>query len=495
MTEPDEVALRSGLMSDPLEILTDPQVKSYLLGVLRSELTGEVKYERLLDLFRRERQIRERVSALILERVGDSPLGNLPGDMAEAIERAMQQLRIWDPSRIAAEIANSIKKALQWLRATQRNDGGWTILGEEHSVFWETAFSTLCLNAARELNEEEFGNLGIQTARSRGVEWLNTHMEGWFYGYRRGELLPLYNVALAILCYYHIGYGDFGESYASGVKEGENRLIQSRCRDGGWRSRNWSESANNDLGSNHSEAGATSFALRACSAFLAKDRASIIEEAADCLVRLMNSDGSWSDTDGRPSVTKTCDGVLGLSAAMEFGLSKRESAAAVDRAVVWLQNQEKPVVLDGLIIGWGWDYIPEEIGSKVFTEYILKRTADPQGKKLLNDVYFYEESKGTYKLRPEMVKAETARLMGLFINCGYGYDYIGTCLTLEAMVGLKDPALPILISNCRWLIENQARSEVPTECGKWGTNTARIALALIEYYRHLREYMKVRGLS
>ena len=307
--------------------------------------------------------------------------------------------------------------------------------------FGETAFSTLCLNAAQGLNQKEFDDVVIQAARLRGIEWLNSHMDGWFYGYiQRGELLPLYNIALAILCYHQLGPANFGESYAAGVREGENRLIQSRCRDGGWRSRNWG-AANNDIESNNSEPGATSFALRACSTFLAKDRAGIIEQAADCLVSLMNVDGSWSDTDGRPSVTKTCDGVLGLLAATEFGVTKNEYAAAIDHAIVWLQNQEKPVVLDGLIIGWGWDYVPEGIESKVFTDYILKRAVDPQDKQFLNTAYFYDTSSGTYKLRPGMAKAETARLMALFINCGYGYDYIGTCLTLEAMVRLKDPGV------------------------------------------------------
>jgi hypothetical protein len=488
MTEGDEVTLSSGLAIDPVETLTDPQVKSYLLGILRSELAADVKYQRLLDLFRRERQIRERVSAFIMERVEAGTLGNLQGSMGEVIETAMRQLRIWDPGRIEGEVAGSIRKALQWLRTAQRNDGGWTIIGEEESVFWETAFSTLCLNAARELDDPKFDDVGIEAARLRGIEWLNRHTEGWFYGYRRGELLPVYNVALAMVCYYEIGPDRFGEAYTSGVREGAKRLIESRCRDGGWRARNWDVSANNDIESHTSEAGATSFALRACSAFLGKDGTNVIEEAADCLVRLMNIDGSWSGFEGQPSVTKTCDGVLGLVASMEFGVVKSEYSAAIDQAIVWLQNQEEPVVLDGLIEGWGWDYVPEEIDAKVFNEYILKRTADRRGKDFLNTVYSLDSSKGTYKLRTGMAEDDTARVMELFINCGYGYDYIGTCLTLEAMVGLKDPALPILTSNCRWLIENQARGEEPMECGKWGTNTARIALALIEYYRHLRKY-------
>ena len=51
MAERDEATLRTGLTIDPVEMLTDPQVRSYLLGILRSELTVEAKYKKLLDLF------------------------------------------------------------------------------------------------------------------------------------------------------------------------------------------------------------------------------------------------------------------------------------------------------------------------------------------------------------------------------------------------------------------------------------------------------------
>jgi hypothetical protein len=476
-----EPAFRYELELDPVEILESPQVRSYLVGILSSDLPPEGKYQRFIDLFARERQIRDRVAA----RLGGMDSGS-PAEFDKVLGAVMQELRLWEPERISAEVAQSLERALRWLARVQNPDGGWTILGETQSVFWETAFSTLCLQRATQLDEETLAGPHVEISLRRGIEWLNLHTEGWNFHYPGNELLPVYNVALAALCFREIGAGSFTRNYASTINAGLTRLLDARCPDGGWRSRSWDRSATNLKDECVSEPGATSFGIRACLAASEPpaDRG-VVEQAVQCLIRLRNPDGSWNGFDDRPSVSKTCDGVLGLVAAARAGIAGAGAVTDLDTTVNWLQSQEKPVLRDGVIEGWAWDYLPELIDPNVFEEFIVRETGDAD-ERLLRSVYLLDERMGKYRVGEQLGRDQTEQLVKLFVACGYGYDYIGTCLTLEALVKLGTPALPALVSNCKWLIENQSRSVDPAQDGGWVTSTARISLALAEYYARLR---------
>jgi len=63
-----------------------------------------------------------------------------------------------------------------------------------------------------------------------------------------------------------------------------------------------------------------------------------------------------------------------------------------------------------------------------------------------------------------------------------------TCLTLETLVKMPGPSLPLLTSNANWLIKNQYKEKGSDEDGNWKYgHTARITLSLIEYYKIIKE--------
>src|SRR5260370_29806295 len=109
------------IFTDPLIILKDPQIRRYFLSVLQSTLSEDDKYERFIDFFELQSQVKsEMVNSYCAQLlVGDEEQF---GKLASA---AGQKIGIWKPDEILSQTHNSIMRALRRLKNSQHRDGGW----------------------------------------------------------------------------------------------------------------------------------------------------------------------------------------------------------------------------------------------------------------------------------------------------------------------------------------------------------------------------------
>lgn len=134
---------------DAVETLSDPEVEDYFLKILKSpELAAEDKYQKFIDFFRKESQIRTRM--LHYARQGTS---GRPG--VDILSQVCQDLKLWNPQEMLGQTEESIKRAVRRLRDSQNQAppearGGWGF-GWKQSDCWATVHAVLCLNAARGL--------------------------------------------------------------------------------------------------------------------------------------------------------------------------------------------------------------------------------------------------------------------------------------------------------------------------------------------------------
>lgn len=476
--------------SNPTKLLQDSQVRSYFMGILASKFSDQLKYQRFIDFFENENIIRQEVLKAYWSQSEES----IEKSVAETIERVAREvgekLEIWVPHTILGETRESIERAIQWLKRTQNKDGGWGYKPLSESVFWETAYSAMCIAGANKMRECFSCQSDIGEMLGKSIEWLNGHLTGWTYDYGPDQRIPVYNVSLVIMVYYKLGTELFGEFFRENISKAVVKLVASKCHDGGWAARIWDQQEKNLIEGCESEVGATSFALRALSEVLNLEHTSVITEAIQCLIRDQNQDGSWNDIfqNNSPSISKTCDAAQALFAGKEFDVCVPGLEESIEKAIIWLQGQERAIFYNGFIKGWGWDGIPREIEFGAFNNDILCNAPRRTDKVFLKKVYKKDDKKGKFLLKESISNEEKDKVMRILINTGYDYDYyISTCLTLETLVKMSGPSLPLLTSNVQWLIENQYKKEDSKEDGKWGRNTARITLSLVAFYRKLSE--------
>lgn len=420
---------------DPVEVLSDPEVKTYFLAILAShELSDEDKYKEILNYFVRVSRIRNHMLRYANQR---------PDDGVDLLSHVSQDLHLWDLEELLLQTQESIQTAIRRLRDSQHPaDGGWGFEFEK-SDCWATIYAVLCLNAAKTLERFAF-EVDIDEMLKRGIAWLGRNRWAWSVeGIPADEKIFIYELSLVATGFYRTGEDGFGTELSRAVSEGLDRLLLCQNKDGGWEeARNLTFTASQSRTGQHSEVGATSFALRALAE--AKDngveRADFeraIERGANWLLDAQNGDGSWNYVDfanhtAIESISKTGDALQALLAAQASNIARDQLEARMGRAIEWLQSQEKPILEHGKIGGWGW--LKDDLGS---------------------------------------------------------FDLENTCLILETLVRMPDASLPLLTRSAQWLIkqqykEGEDRARDPKDIGKWGNElTARITMSLIEYYKKL----------
>lgn len=428
---------------DPIEVLNDPQVKTYFLGILDSDqYSSEKKYNKFINFFEKEAQIRS-----ILLSDANKLISN---DENQVLSQISQELGFWDPQEILLRLRECINRAIRRLKDSQHDDGGW---GREFrtSDCWGTTHAILCLNSVmKHLSEYELPS-DTNKMLEGGIQWLDKNRLRWAVGdIPRDQKIFVYEISMVVSCFYQLGKDYFGEEFSIAISRCLEGLVHRQNDDGGWEARNENISEPQLRSEQHSEVGATSFALRAlalAAKMEVKPYGDVIERAMNWLVNAQNIDGSWNYVDffygnAIESISKTCDALQGLMAGKDFGVAQSQPEKidmAVREAITWLESQEKPI-LDrdhGKIEGWGWK--------------------------------------------------EDAR---------EPFDLENTCSTFETLVRMPKPPLPLLASTGNWLMkqqykEGEDRVKDNKDIGKWeGEWTARIAHSLIEYSSKLREFVK-----
>ncbi|MGE5225103.1 MAG: prenyltransferase/squalene oxidase repeat-containing protein [Omnitrophica WOR_2 bacterium] len=421
---------------DPAEILNDQEVKNFFLSILESDLTSVEKYQKFLDFFRKRNELKNQMQGHV-----DQLLNADEESVAQIVSQASQEIGFWDPSTIKNQTADSIQRAIRRLKVSQHYDGGWGPKPQASDV-WGTAFSVLCLDAAASLDLSYSVDLGEMVAR--GVQWLETNQGGWSAADipAQGEV-PSYTAAIAIRCLLDPNRVYRPETRRV-LQESIRYIAASQNADGGWDARVWGS----ERWPVHmwSEVGATGAAVQALAQTREDQYLPVIMKGLQWLLHSQNPDGSWNngscrpelkpyEVTGIPAITKTCDALKGILVIQDLDLPIDPYHAAVDRAVAWLQRQERPLLGENdQIEGWGW----------------RKDREDPQ---------------------------EVAYTVP---------DFENTAFTLETLVLIPNAPLSLLVSSVRWLIENQFKSDGDLEDGNWQKgHTARIALALSEYYRKI----------
>lgn len=335
---------------------------------------------------------------------------------------------------IDARLADSLSRAVGRMQGSQHADGGWGPQVEQ-SDFWHTAYAVLFLKTAEGLEGIETP-AEISPMLQRGVAYLEQHPEGWAADALSSlSGMSVYDISLMVRCFYRVGRSCFRRESALRAYRSIDRLYHSQNDDGGWDANIWGYEINTPVRT-WSEVGATAAALQALAEVGDERFKAVIEKGMRWLIATQNAEGSWNDgschpilpgfqLSGYPAVTKTCDALQGLLVGARLGILPDDRSAAIDRAVDWIRRQEKPIFdRQNRVTGWGWGY--------------------------------------------------TAA------------DYEQTCLTLETLMHLPNPPLPVLASNADWLIQGQHRQSGDPEDGSWIMgHTARIALALAAFYRGL----------
>jgi hypothetical protein len=414
-----------GFGPSPAEILGDPEVKRFFLGLMQSNLGPEDTYGQFVRFF----ELRAALSAELTQHSGALRSGNR--DQADRVlAAAAHEAGLWQPREILDATLDTLKRALRRLLNSQHRDGGWGYQPEVSST-WATVYATMALHRA-----EELGGLAEDAATRaarRGIDWLLDHRIYWSV-----EDIPdtgarkIYELSAVLRSLLEIG-ADSSPEVRRLVAVCLQRLIEAQNADGGWDASMWGAAAHPGEIRRWSDVGATSLAVQA----LASTRdpvpdwflAAIVNGKA-ALGRSQNPDGSWSvmlhpqslaEAGGVP--TKTCDAIKGLLAGKRLGFDITAYQQEIDRAVEWLERREKPIYTETGIAGWGWT------GSEL---PVLEET----------------------------------------------------CHTLETLLRVDRVRLPLLASNAIWLMRSQHREESSVEDGKWSNgDTGRIVLSLLEFYR------------
>ncbi len=433
--------------ANPAQTLKDPEIKKYFLSILQSNLSDEDKYKQFIDFFELESQVKSE----LLSAYGEQLLNVGSNDIGAIVSAASQTLGLWKPDEVLKQTHDSIRRALQRLKHCQHRDGGWGFEVEQ-SHPWATAYAVLCLNEAK--REDDF-EIELTSNLGDGSKWLRERCDDWSVENIEQEgSRSVYDVSIVIRACYESGETDF-----PGLDQALQKLWDSQNEDGGWDARLWPDSYGGPS-RQYSEVGATSTALQALAAVqrlaeptrLFNFDANFLK-ALQWYIATQNDDGSWNNKsctptsikiEGMPSVSKTCDGIKGILTAKASlppltADVRVLTEQALDKAVNWLLNQEKPIYdRQGNITGWGWE--AEIIGDMTIA------------------------------------------------------DIQNTWLTLETLVQIESErvSLPLLTANAQWLMKQQykpAASEDSIEDGKWEPrgHTARIALSLIEFYKKIKD--------
>jgi hypothetical protein len=410
--------------TSPADRLSDPEVKKFFQGVLRSDLPAEAKYDKLVEFFRLDSSLsRELVSyAHELESQDE-------GKIQQALATAAQGAGLWNPGQILSDTEDCLRRAVRRLRVSQHRDGGWGYEMEVSKV-WATVYATLSLYHT---DQQGLGDWGTRSALERGIDWLMAHRAQW-----SAETVPpdeersIYELSVVIRCLCETRR-DRDPAIQRVITACIARLLEAQNDDGGWDRSIWGTQwpAKTRI---WSEVGATSFALQALSLAGGPGSRRAAERAIECLAAAQNEDGSWNIMLGRHlldrgarSVTKTCDALKGILAGRRIDVDMAPYREGIARAVEWLQHREQPIFNDACnITGWGW--VSDELST------------------LEN-----------------------------------------TCHTLETLLQVEDASLPLLTSNASWLMRSQFRTPGSLEDGKWANNdTGRIALSLLEFHRTIQ---------
>jgi len=439
------------------------------------------------------------VEPLGIDRINVFPRGCQP-IWSQEKEKVSKDLKIWNPEILLSKTVESIARSLVWMQGTQCKDGGWSYRSSGTSVFWETAFSTLCLAEARDLKIDGLTAVDIDGMLEKAATWLSRDTGGWRWDYSPVELLPTYNVALAIFCFLRLGSRRFPSEFASRIDAATRKLAASQCEDGGWASRGWSQEERHwPIAEAAGEVGATSFAVRALLR-TAPSAAQIpatsdlpyrenIVRAVRWILESQNSDGSWADLliAQDSDIPKTCDAVQMLVAVQRAGIGGDRLSLTLEKGVSWLQRQERAIFQEGAVQGWGWDVVPREVDAAAFEQDVLLAVQSAQERDIIRAVYRKNDERRAYVLCDEASDAQREVVMKILLHSGQGLDFTSTCLTIETLVETRQASLPLLSSSVEWLSDNQHRKAERPEEGMWGRNTARISLALVKFCKRLQQ--------
>ncbi|MBN1953759.1 MAG: terpene cyclase/mutase family protein [Anaerolineae bacterium] len=342
-------------LENPLEILQDPEVRGYLMGILESNLTNEQKYQKLIDCFARIGQVTERMM---------SHAGELIAGSKEQVQHITSQVgQDMNLHRKVQQTEDAIVRAVRRLSRSQHSDGGWGFQFDV-SNFWGTAYAVLCLNAAQELENLAY-DVDVAGMLQRGLSWIGSHPEMWAVEYiNPGSGMPVYEISLAVRCFYQAGQPRL-EAIPPTVSYSIERLVQAQNEDGGWDAQVWGFDVTTPTRC-YSEVGATSAALQALGEVRQADYRAIVERAIRWLTATQNADGSWNSgschpgqegLSGSPALNKTCDALQGMLVGQAFEIDLRPLGGRINRAVEWLRGEERPIFdAEGNIEGWGWGH-------------------------------------------------------------------------------------------------------------------------------------------
>ena len=407
----------------PADRLEDGEVKKFFLGILRSDLPAEQKYEKFVEFFRLDSSLTRELASR-----GHELKGHNEETVQQVLATAAQNAGVWKPQEILAETKECLGRAVRRLLVSQHRDGGWGHEVEVSSI-WETVYGAHSLYMAE---KHGLDDRGLRQAYERGLDWLMSHRDGWSVEVvPPGEERSIYELSAVIRCLYEVGRGENPE-IRTVVSACIARLEDAQNEDGGWDRSIWG-SAWQGPTRTWSETGATSFALQALAVAGGERRRPAVLKGIDRLASAQNDDGSWSimifrQLDrGARSVTKTCDALKGILAGRRIDIDLTPYQEKISKGVEYLQRREQPIFNDARrITGWGW----------------------------------YSDD------------------LGLVEN---------TCHTLETLLKIKEASLPLLTSNAAWLIGCQFKDQGNLDEGKWANSeTGRITLALLQFYEAIK---------
>ncbi len=414
-----------GPRPSPEEILRDPEVKKFFLGLLQSRLDPEKTYSQFVKFFK----LRAALSAELTESAGPMLTGNRDQD-DRALAAAAHQTGLWEPQEILDATIDSLTRAVRRLLNSQHRDGGWGYRPEVSST-WATVYAAMALHRA---GEQGLTEDAASSAASRGIHWLLDHRANWSVeDVQDTGKLSVYEFSAVLRCLLVIG-ADSSQEVRRLVAVCMRQLVEAQNVDGGWDACLWGAGCQSEIRV-WSDVGATSFALQALAAAHDPVPDHLLDAIANGLAALgrsQNTDGSWSVmlhprslAEAGGNLTKTCDAIKGLLVGKRLGFDMTAYQQQIGQAVEWVEELEKPIFTE-TTPGWGWTDI---------------------------------------KLS----------------------DLENTCVALDTLLGVDRVHLPLLASNARWLMRSQVREPGSVEDGKWSNgDTGRITLSLLKFYRVIR---------
>lgn len=404
-------------------LTSQPEIKNYIRTILDSNIHSNDKVTKIKYII----DMCESFEAE-LQKNKEGILAGTNEQSTVIVNEIAKKLDIWKPVQFTDRIKDSINAAVGRLLSSQSpshleiHGGGWGSMFQQ-SKYWDTAWALLSLQFAMTLDFIKIEKSKIENAISNGIHYFIKNNNGWACGdlsFDQG--FSNYDMPLVLRTIYELhknGNKEIKQDLLDKVEMTVDLVVSKQNSDGGWDARIWPEwkyRSQEVKVQVYSDVSPTSQIMQMLCCIGPDKYRNAIDKAINWVKAYQNDNGSWSMgstspdkkgiyclqdealVPGIPTISKTCDGLQAIFAWKDVETKNTkheinipvitEIDTAVEKAVKWLQLQEKPIFEPNKIITKWSDY--DYTNTCITLEALVKHPDDSLPLRTSNALWLIE---------------------------------------------------------------------------------------------------------